>query len=188
MGSRLFIERIGELEELRKGATSEDLCFVEQFSSENRRREVLAWRAIVRREVGEKCRIFHDEWGAPMVDVENVYISISHSKEWVALLISDRACAVDIEGVMRDFRKVSSRYLSEQERRMAEDNDAYAEMWCIKEALYKYHKKGELDFVRDLSILDYDADGGVATASICGGAEIKVTIKRDDNLAVAIIE
>ena len=52
MSSRLFIENIGSEEALIAKAHSEDVAFVERFSNEGRRCEVLAWRAIVRRELG----------------------------------------------------------------------------------------------------------------------------------------
>ena len=42
MSSRIVIERIATEAELYKGATIEDVTFVEQFGAESRRREVLA--------------------------------------------------------------------------------------------------------------------------------------------------
>ena len=188
MGSRIVIEPIASEETLRASAVAEDMTFVEQFSSVSRRCEVLAWRAIVRRELGNGVEISHDEYGAPTVDTPNTYISVSHSRDRVAVLLADRACAVDIESVERDFRRVATRYLSKEEQQLAEQNDLYAEMWSAKEALYKYYKKGGLDFVNDISVVAYDADGGVLRCSILKGETIEVKVKRESGLVVALID
>lgn len=187
MSSHLVIADIGSLEELREGATSEDMSLVEQFGSEKRQCEVLAWRKIVRSELGEGCKISYDEYGAPALDIPNRYISISHSKCKVAVLFSDAPCAVDIEQTDRDFRKVASRYLSEGEQALAEEYNLYGEMWCAKEALYKYHKRGNLDFAEDIRIVDYKADTRHFVGQILDGAPINVALDGDETLIIATI-
>ena len=188
MSSRIVIEQIVAEETLREGATVADLRAVEQFASASRRREVLAWRAIVRRELGETVAISHDEYGAPRVDVPNLYISVSHSRDRVAVLFADRRCAVDVESAERDFCKVASRYLSDKECQIAQQYGLYAEMWSAKEALYKYHRKGGLDLVRDITISSYEPGSGVLKGSIRGGETIDVKVKRESNLVVAVID
>lgn len=188
MSSRLFIESIGSEEFLIAKANSEDAAFVERFSNERRRCEVLAWRAIVRRELGNDVKIGYDEYGAPMVDVPNSFISVSHSKGVVAVMIAEAPCAVDIEQSERDFAKVASKYLSEDERQLAEQNNLFAELWCAKEALYKYYKIGGVDLAADLTVSEYLATEGVLVASILGGEPLRVQIKREGDLAIALVE
>lgn len=188
MSSRLFIENIDSEEVLKGRVSSEDLAFVENFSNQGRRCEALAWRAIVRREVSEGVRISYDEYGAPQVDEVNVHISVSHSRGVVALLLSDRPCAVDIEQTDRNFRKVADRYLSERESAIAEANNLYAEMWCAKEALYKYYKKGALDLINDLVIMDYLPQESAFVARVLDGEPLRVKVKREGNLAIALID
>ena len=187
MSSHLVIAKIGTIEELRSGATRDEWHLVESFGSERRQREALAWRAIVRREVGAECHISYDEWGAPQVDVPNTFISVSHSKEQVAVLFSDASCAVDIEQAERNFRKVASRYLSAEELALAESQSLYAELWCAKEALYKYHKKGGLDLVDSIKILDYDSEKSLFVATILDGEPIEVALSRQADVVVAQI-
>lgn len=188
MNSRLFIESIGSEELLRVNAHSNDIAAVEHISNLNRRCEVLAWRAIVRRELGEQVNILYDEYGAPQVDLSDTCISVSHSKGEVAVLISNTPCAVDIEHSNRDFRRVASRYLSEREFALADEHNLFADMWCAKEALYKYHRKGGLDFVEDIKIVEYNDSKALFVATILGGEPIVVKIKREGNLAIALIE
>ena len=188
MASRIVIEKIGSEEELRKGATAEELSVVEQFGSASRRCEVMAWRAVVRRELGDEVAVSHDEYGAPIVDALNTFIGVSHSRERVAVIFSDRECAIDIESTERNFRRVAPHYLSAVEQSIAEQNDLYAEMWCTKEALYKYYKKGGVDFVKDISVREYDEHRSVLICSILEGETIDVKIKREGSLVIAVID
>ena len=186
MSSRLVIEPIASEDALRECATAADMAFVEQYGSASRRCEVLAWRAIVRRELGAEVAISHDDYGAPKVDNPNIHISVSHSRNRVAVLFSSGTCAVDIELVERDFRRVASRYLSAEEQALAERYDIFAEMWSAKEALYKYYKKGRLDLVKHISIGAYES--GVLKCSILGSEPIEVKIKREGDLVIAVID
>ena len=187
MSSRLIVEAIASEETLRVVATAEDLNYVEQFGSTKRRCEVLAWRTMVRLELGADVTISHNEYGAPQVDAPNTYISISHSREMVALLISDAPCAIDIEDASRNFRNVAAKYLSQEEKLLASRYGIFAEMWCAKEALYKYHQRGGLDYVSQITIHSYDAEGETLEASICGGESIVVRLKIEGNHSIALI-
>jgi phosphopantetheinyl transferase len=138
--------------------------------------------------LGADVNISYDEWGAPKVDIPNIYISVSHSRDCVAVLFADRACAVDVESEERNFCGVANRYLSEEEQRIAEQHSLHAEMWCAKEALYKYHRRGGLDLVRDITIDSYDASRGVLVCTILGGAAIEVSVSRREGLVIAVID
>ena len=187
MSSHLFVAKIGTEEALIAVAAAEDRAAVASFANTRRRCEVLAWRALVRRELGARVLISHDEYGAPVVDLQNTHISVSHSREKVAVLISDAPCAVDIESVSRDFRRVADHYLSAEEQQMAERYDIYAEMWSAKEALYKYHKKGGIDFVRDVVVAEYRPEQHTLVATLFGGEPIEVALRREDDLVIATI-
>ena len=180
MSSRLHIEQIETEEALLQISQTGDIAVVEGFANARRRCEALAWRAIVRRELGADVVISYDEYGAPRVDVPSTFISVSHSRGVVAVLISEHQCAVDIEHAERDFAKVAERYLSPAEYRVAE-------MWCAKEALYKYHKKGGVDLVKDLVISDYLPKSNTLVATILGGEPIEITLCREGTLVVAQI-
>ena len=136
---------------------------------------------------GETVAISHDEYGAPKVDKTGNFISVSHSRDRVAVLFSDGACAIDIESVERDFRKVANHYLSAEEQRLAERYDLYAEMWSAKEALYKFYRRGGLNYVSDVVILGYDASSHSFAASICGGDRVNVTMQKEANHIIALI-
>ena len=186
MSSRIVIERIATEEALRASATPEDLAVVEGFGSASRRAEALAWRAVVRRELGREVAISYDEYGAPEVDIPNQYISVSHSREYVAVLFASAPCAVDIEDGRRDFRRVAAKYLSVEEQALAEKYDLFGAMWCAKEALYKYYRCGGIDFVRDVTIEEYCSKEDTLIATLMN-ERFEVRLHRDGELLVAEI-
>lgn len=184
---RLFIEPIATEEALREGATAEDKAFVEAFSSAHRRREVLAWRSIVRRELGNDCAIGYDEWGAPVVGNSDTHIGVSHCRDLVAVVISDSPCAVDVEERSRNFEGVSARYMTDKERALSADTDWLAKVWCAKEALYKYYRKGGVEIREDIKILGYDADSKILQAAIFD-TRLEVKVESQGDYIVATID
>lgn len=186
MSSRLVIERVASEEVLRSGATAEDLALVEGFSSASRRCEAMAWRAIVRRVLGSEVKIGYDEYGAPVVDSPNINIGVSHSRAFVAVIFAQGACAVDIEDASRNFRRVATHFLCERELQMAEQYDIYAEMWCAKEALYKYHRRGGVEYRRDILLMEYRASEQTFLATIFG-EEVEVSVSHHEDMVVATI-
>ncbi len=137
--------------------TAEDREYIEGLRSQRRKQEVTSWRAALRRELGCEAEIRYNEVGAPyMVDYEG-YISVSHSRESVAVMISERRCAVDIESCSRDFERVASRYVRAEERKLQCDLPLLPLIWSAKETLYKYSGRTELDMIKDLKIKEINA-------------------------------
>ncbi len=188
MSSRLYIEPIASENLLREGATETDIRFVESFGSERRRREALAWRAIVRRELGREVTISYDEYGAPIVSTPNVYIGVSHCRDLVAVVISDAPCAVDIEERGRNFEGVSERYMTPQERVLSADRDWPAKVWCIKEALYKLYRRGNLEIKNDISVVSYSPTLQLVDTLLPDGSRQRVSVRVQGEHIIAIIE
>lgn len=186
MSSRIVIERIATEEELYASATPEDLAVVAKFASASRRAEALAWRAVVRRELGSEVAISYDEFGAPEVNIPNQYISVSHSRDVVAVMFASQPCAVDVENSRRDFRRVASKYLTTEEQALAERYDLFGAMWCAKEAMYKYHRRGGIDFLRDTIIKAYRPEDDTLVATLMNNM-LEVRLHRDGELLIAEI-
>ena len=187
MSSRIFIEPLRPIEELLAEAAATDLRATESLTAPSRRREALAWRAVVRREVGREARIGYDEWGAPVIAASPLYISVSHSRESVAVVVGDAPCAIDIESRTRNFEKVASRYLTAQERALCTPPDFLAVAWCAKECLYKYYHRGGLDLLRDLHITSVDFARNRICGTILDGAEVEMRIDlRGAEVAVVV--
>ncbi|MGN0006759.1 MAG: 4'-phosphopantetheinyl transferase family protein [Alistipes sp.] len=174
MSSRVFIEPLPPLDELLRTATAADLQATASLSAASRRREALAWRGIVRNAIAD-ADIGYDEWGAPVVENSPLHIGVSHSRNSVAVIISDVNCAIDIESRTRNFERVRSRYLSPQEAALSRHPDFLAVAWCAKECLYKYHRRGNADFLRDVRITSVDFVRNRIGGTLFGGDELIMT-------------
>ena len=140
--------------------------------SPTRRAQWSTCRAILRHELGPEATIRYATSGAPIVESAPRgvrYVSISHSAEWVAVMLSPTRCGVDIESVERTFSRVASRYISHDERQRLEECAAphfEALMWSAEEAIYKYANQPGLDFIRDLMVVAIDTTRGELCAEL----------------------
>ena len=148
---RLCVEAPLPFDEAAAWATPGELAAARTFAPA-RAQEYLAWRAIVRREIGADARIAYNAAGAPVVTNFPVRISVSHCRGRVAVALSDRPCALDIERTDRPFRPLLHRYLTPAEQALSDHPLFPAVAWCAKETLYKYAGVPGCDLRRDLCL------------------------------------
>ena len=144
------ISPIGDEAKLERNAKAEELQSVEGITAASRRAERLSWRALLR-ELEPEARVEYLPSGKPQIlNSKYQHISVSHCRDLVAVALSDKPCGVDVERVDRNFERVKSRYISEQELLLSAQEDWAAVVWCAKEALYKYAGKEGVDFKKDI--------------------------------------
>jgi phosphopantetheinyl transferase len=166
--------------------TAEDVASASRFQNERRRSEHLAWRRVVRRELGRGISISYNEVGAPEVDTPNTHISVAHGAGCVAVAISDQRVGIDIESRERDFARASSRYMSEHEAQLSTKEWWPAAVWTAKEALYKLFGRRGVELRDDLKIVAYNADGKQITAQLPDNIMAIVDIELyDESIIVA---
>lgn len=172
--------------------SAEDIASAMRFQNEKRRTEHLAWRRIIRRELGASVSISYNEVGAPIVNTPDTFISVAHSKEMVAVAISDRAIGIDIESSKRDFERAKSRYMDEEELALCDSTLWGAYVWTAKEAMYKLGGLRGIDLRGDLRIESFDPQTLTmrgTIASIPNKMLIEISHKEDDTVvAVASYE
>ena len=187
------IDRIAPLEELEAEASEDELPSVAGFSSSSRRAERLSWRIMLRRVVGRGVTIEYSSQGAPLLSEEVVvnnyhykYISVSHCHDMVAVMLSQQPCGVDIEQMGRDFGRVSSRYITAEERRLSDNPRFEAAVWCAKEALYKLAQREGLDFRRDISITAVDFEAGRIVGRVAEFSNVDMQIVWPDEEHIVV--
>ena len=170
-GALLLVAPVGDIEELEREATEQELLSLEGITSPHRRAERLSWRRALRKGVGEgpseeasegvsgAVVIEYDQQGAPVIkNSQYKHISVSHCRDRVAVLLSARECGVDIECRDRRFSAIAERYLTEEEHLVASkanfDRQTFLALaWSAKEALYKMLRREGVDLCRDLRIV-----------------------------------
>jgi phosphopantetheinyl transferase len=150
---------VGDIEELEREATEQELLSLEGITSPQRRAERLSWRAVLRSAEAEGIIIEYDQHGAPIIkNSQYKHISVSHCRDRVAVLLSARECGIDIECRDRRFSAIAERYLTEDECLVASkanfDRQTFLALaWSAKEALYKMLRREGVDLCRDLRIV-----------------------------------
>ena len=166
---------------------AEDVASAMRFQNEKRRREHLAWRRIVRRELGAGAHIDYNDVGAPVVDVEDRWISVAHGGESVAVAIADKPVGVDIESLDRDFDRVAPRYMTEAEIALSDDKRWACFVWCAKEAMYKLYGRRGVELRGELMVDSFDSESMTLYGSMADMAQAVVKISLyDDDIVVAV--
>ncbi len=134
--------------------------YLDNISSELRKREWLTSRCVIRKVLGDDVSTYYDD-RRPLLKGSDKHLSISHSDDVVVVMLSDKQCGVDIEGVERNFSRVRGRFMSLSEQSMiTPENSVYA--WSIKEAAYKAIGVHDIIFNSMFIINSIDYINGVA--------------------------
>ena len=122
---------------------------IANFNTEKRKKEWLASRLLLNK-INPNYSISYNAFGAPELN-NNSYISISHSKGLVAIIISQQQVGIDIEEISEKALRVSTKFVSTNNLKALTAEKATL-IWCCKEAIYKWHQKGQVDFVTDIKL------------------------------------
>ena len=124
------------------------------YTSEKRKKEHLISRIMVNK-LCENGTIIYNEFGAPELDNAK-HLSISHSNELVTIIISNKKTGLDIEKISEKALRTASKFVAE--KNLIKLNKEKATLiWCIKEAVYKWHQEGGIDFIKDIIIAEFFA-------------------------------
>ena len=93
---------------------SDELEEISLFRSESQRRQKLAVRALINEVFEDKMYLNHHDNGQPYLENCATNISITHTDNYVAIIIHDEEeVGIDIESLDRDFSVVEKKALSE---------------------------------------------------------------------------
>ena len=99
-----------------------------------------------------------DEFGKPFLANFPQKLSISHSGEMVAVMLSQFDCGMDIQLMKPNIERVAHKFISDAEWQFIHPDTRFEQMylvWCCKEALYKYYGKKNLAFKEHLALMSF---------------------------------
>jgi 4'-phosphopantetheinyl transferase len=123
------------------------------FNTEKRKKEWIASRLLLN-EINLNYSISYNAFGAPELS-NGSFISISHSKGLVAIIISKQQVGIDIEEISGKALRVSSKFVSTNNLKALTAEKATL-IWCCKEAVFKWHQKGGVDFIVDIKLHPFE--------------------------------
>ena len=129
--------------------------FWERVSAEKRRQERFASRVLLKELLGEEVRVDYHSTGAPFLACVPLYISISHTKDYVAVILDKRPTGIDIEYRSDRILKIRSRFMNPEEEAGIDKEHETEHLllhWCAKETLFKMIGQEEVDFLHHLHV------------------------------------
>lgn len=114
-----------------------DKAVYEQIGNDRRRTEWLTTRIVLRELLNRDVTIAHDSNGKPYIAESKSFISISHSKNMVAVMIAEQNLGIDIEQITARTTKVRHKFLTGNELDWCKTDTEHTLVWTVKEAAYK---------------------------------------------------
>lgn len=132
------------------------------FKTELRKKHWLTYRILLKELIDSKSdlKILYNESGKPHLKNSNNNISVSHSFEFVAAIVSRKVPAgIDVEKISPRIERIKNKFLSENELKNINENFRLEKLyiyWCAKEALYKLYGKRDLNFITNIKIAPFN--------------------------------
>lgn len=107
------------------------------------------------------CRV--DSSGKPYLSNFPHYISLSHSYDYAAVMVSkNKAVGIDIELIKDKIERIASKFMSAKELEFIQEQQRIEHLyvcWCAKEAVYKLHGKKNVSFVENIELKPFHYEG-----------------------------
>ena len=122
---------------------------MQRFTSDRRKLEWLSVRVLLYSMLQEDKEIGYSSEGKPHLTDNSSFISISHTKGYVAVILSSVApVGIDIEQYAQRVHKVSDRYIrSDEQTEPYQDDMTWGLLlnWSAKEAVFKRMENADAD-------------------------------------------
>ena len=172
----VYVWKVTETEEellsLRTLSKSEQ-SHLQLLKNPQKRLHWLAYRVLLRDALGGDFEINYLENGKPVLIRPQQFLSVSHSKDFVAVFLSDtQNVGVDIEKISDRIQKVYTRFLNETEQQHCNLSDSFLLhfYWGAKEAVYKLFHQHRLRFAEQIQVdfVNREEQTAVATVKTAG--------------------
>lgn len=170
--TKVFIWKIEEsLEALSQGIELTENCAnrVNTMKSELHRRGFLSIRHLMALSGYTDHDLYYDENGKPHL-IGDKYISITHSFNFSAIIISDKEVGIDIEKQRNKILRIAHKFTPIEEYRTMANEDALMRkltiVWCAKESLYKSFAEKGVSFLENIYVDEFMLDDEKTTATV----------------------
>ncbi|MDR1809250.1 MAG: 4'-phosphopantetheinyl transferase superfamily protein [Prevotella sp.] len=138
------------------------------MKSEERMLERLAVRVLLKYLTGEEKRIYYHPSGRPLLKTKKLNISISHTRGYVAVALSEKQfVGIDIQYITKKIKNIRSCFVSEAEY-INPDNELLHLLlhWSAKETLYKALKTPGVSLLREICVKPFEPEASGSFSAI----------------------
>tara|TARA_B100000902_G_C27319663_1_gene923555 strand:+ start:3138 stop:3755 length:618 start_codon:yes stop_codon:yes gene_type:complete len=130
-----------ELEELmlQLQADKKELIEINRINNVHRKKQNIAARLILNHLANKKINLSYLQNGSPYCN-QFQHISISHSKNYAVLVVSENYVGIDIQHKKPNIEQLKTKFINPMEEKYLNDeetNNTLHFIWCAKEAIYK---------------------------------------------------
>lgn len=162
---------------------NDKLAELEPIKNKSRRLEWLCVRYLLKHMLKSQATIIYNKHRKPFIENSNLNISISHSKNTVAIILHPNSIVgIDIETISDKLEKIKHRFLNIDELKSLQKVDIKKSLmlyWCAKETILKIHGKKDIDFRNQISIKPFIAKekGEICGIFSIGNKKNKISLK-----------
>jgi phosphopantetheine--protein transferase-like protein len=158
--------------------------YIEGLSNGKRHLHWLGTRVLLRTMLSTSDYIHSevDEHGKPYLVNLPYHISLSHSFDYAAVMISRSGpVGIDIEQIKEKVERIARKFMSAEELDFLDTNNKVNQLyicWCAKEAVYKCNGQKEVSFLDNIRVypFDYQPDGTLKAKLKKNGRELDYNV------------
>lgn len=152
------------------------------YKSDQRCREILAVRLLIREIIDDNVLLFHKENSCPFLS-NGMNIGISHTRGYAVVIVSSiKKVSVDIEYINKRVLRIKDKFMRDDEH--ADSLFEYMIHWCTKETIYKLFSEDKLSYneMQLLSISHNGNDGIIAAKNVVRNKDVEVYYHTFDDI------
>ena len=177
--------------------SEEEIKLIDGLHHPQRKLHWLSSRVLLRTlmQTDQFIHLESDATGKPVIRNFPVHLSISHSADLSALLISIRhEVGIDIEEIEDKIFRIQHKFATKEELESLGAEISAEQLyviWCAKEAMYKLYGQKQLNFKEHMSVLPFSTSiKGVVGGSIRKGSytcELEISYERVNGFMMAYV-
>ncbi len=137
------------------------------------RREIERFATLLLlKEMQIQNQLEYNEWGKPVLK-DGRFLSISHDKNFVGIVIHDKEIGLDIQTVEDRIHRIAKKFCNEAELSQFQTTEELTAIWCTKEAIFKFFGT-EVPFAESITVtsINWDSEEIIANYSGVHGGQI----------------
>jgi phosphopantetheinyl transferase len=144
------------------------------MKSQMHQRAFLSVRMLIQEMGFTDHELHYDEFGKPYFDCHN-YISITHSHDFAAIIISDETVGIDMELQREKILRIADKFVDTENSYLSRNSETQniadyirelTVIWGAKEAIFKIRNEKGISFKDHIRIDAFSLDENQTTASL----------------------
>lgn len=172
LGTRMLIWKVTEsLTDLQSQIQlrTESQARLESMKSELHQRAFLSVRKLLIEAGYTDFDLYYDIFGKPHLQ-DGQHISITHSHEFAAIIISDQKVGIDIELQREKIKSIASKFCEAELSFLFEQNQDYIPkltvIWGAKEAIFKIRNEKGISFKDHIKVNSFEEESKKTIAEL----------------------